>query len=157
MSWSGRGSTLPFDYRDELEVEWAGHPNWYFRISKFSLPHLDHPTVPAAVFLDDWFAGEGRERLPRDRENWVFKPLYSLCGQGIQFAPSDADLAAIPEAERHDYLLQERVHFEPVIATPEGMTQAEIRILYVWPDGGRDDADDQPGAHGPRADDGGGP
>ena len=31
---------LPFDYRDPLEVEWAGHPNWYFRISKFSLPFL---------------------------------------------------------------------------------------------------------------------
>jgi len=131
-----RGIRLPFDYRDELAVEWAGHPNWYFRVSKFSIPHLDHPTVPAAVFLDDWFAGRGRDRLPEDREQWVFKPLYSFAGKGIQFAPSDADLEAIPANQRHDYLLQERVRFEPVIATPEGMTQAEIRILYVWPDGG---------------------
>lgn len=128
---------LPFDYRDELDVEWAGHPNWYFRVSKFSIPHLQHPTVPGAVFLDDWFAGKGRERLPQDRENWVFKPLYSFAGKGIQFAPSDSDLQAIPADERHNYLLQERVHFEPVIATPEGMTQAEIRILYVWPEGGK--------------------
>jgi len=126
---------LPFDYRDDLEVEWAGHPNWYFRVSKFSLPHLHHETVPAAVFLDDLFAGKGRERLPEERENWVFKPLYSFAGKGIQFAPSDADLAAIPEGERYLYLLQERVKFEPVIRTPEGMTQAEIRIMYVWPDG----------------------
>lgn len=127
---------LPFDYRDELEVEWAGHPNWYFQISKFSIPFLQHATVPAAVFLDDWFAGRGRERLPEDRANWVFKPLYSFAGKGIQFGPSDADLEAVPEGERHNYLLQERVHFEPVIRTPEGMTQAEIRILYLWPDGG---------------------
>ena len=126
---------LPFDYRDELQVEWAGHPNWYFRVSKFSIPHLDHPTVPAAVFLDDWYAGIGRERLPKDRENWVSKPLYSFAGKGIQFAPTDADLAAVPPEERHNYLLQERVSFEPVIHTPEGMTQAEIRILYVWPEG----------------------
>ncbi len=126
---------LPFNYRDALDVEWAGHPNWYFQISKFSIPYLRHRTVPAAVFLDDWFRGEGRERLPADREDWVFKPLYSFAGKGIQFGPSDADLAAIPEAERHNYLLQERVRFEPVIRTPEGMTQAEIRILYVWPDG----------------------
>jgi hypothetical protein len=131
-----KGVKLPFDYRDELEVEWAGHPNWYFRISKFSIPYLDHPTVPAAVFLDDWYAGRGRERLPENREDWVFKPLYSFAGKGIQFGPSDADLAAVPAAQRHDYLLQDRMHFEPVIATPEGMTQAEIRILYVWPDGG---------------------
>ncbi|MES2393299.1 MAG: hypothetical protein V4555_16775 [Acidobacteriota bacterium] len=132
-----QGVVLPFDYRDELEVEWAGHPNWYFRISKFSIPHLRHATVPAAVFLDDWFEGRGRDRLPEDRTQWVFKPLYSFAGKGIQFEPSDADLEAVPVRERHDYLLQERVHFEPVIRTPEGMTQAEIRILYAWPDGGR--------------------
>jgi len=128
---------LPFDYRDDLKIEWAGHPNWYFRVSKFSLPYLRHATVPAAVFLDDWLAGKGRERLPEERENWVFKPLYSFAGKGIQFAPTDADLAAIPKGERHLYLLQERVKFEPVIRTPEGMTQAEIRIMYVWPDGGK--------------------
>jgi len=128
---------LPFDYRDDLEIEWAGHPNWYFRVSKFSLPYLRHATVPAAVFLDDWLAGKGRERLPEERENWVFKPLYSFAGKGIQFAPTDADLAAIPKGERHLYLLQERVKFEPVIRTPEGMTQAEIRIMYVWSDGGK--------------------
>jgi len=126
---------LPFDYRDDLEIEWAGHPNWYFRVSKFSLPHLQHPAVPAAVFLDDWFAGKGRDRLPAERENWVFKPLYSFAGKGIQFAPTDADLAMIPKGERYLYLLQEKVKFEPVIRTPEGMTQAEIRIMYVWPEG----------------------
>ncbi len=130
------GITPPFDYRDELEVSWAGHPNWYFQISKFSIPYLRHPTVPPAVFLDDWFAGEGRDRLPEDRERWVFKPLYSFAGKGIQFAPTQADLEAVPTAERGNYLLQERVSFEPVIQTPEGMTQAEVRILYVWPDGG---------------------
>jgi hypothetical protein len=131
------GVTLPFAYRDELEVEWAGHPNWYFRLSKFSLPYLRHEAVPAAVFLDDWFAGRGRERLPESREQCVLKPLYSFAGKGIQFAPTDAELAAIAVEDRHGYLLQERVQFEPVIRTPEGMTQAEVRILYVWPDGGR--------------------
>lgn len=126
---------LPFDYRDDLDVEWAGHPNWYFRISKFSIPYLHHPSVPPALFLDDWFVGKGRERLPEDREQWVFKPLYAFAGKGIQFAPTDAELNAIPVAERHNYLLQQRVKFEPVIATPFGMTQAEVRILYIWPEG----------------------
>jgi hypothetical protein len=126
---------LPFDYRDDIDVEWAGHPNWYFRISKFSIPHLDHPTVPAAVFLDEWFAGIGHDRLGEDSSQWVLKPLYSFAGKGVQFSPTDADLAGIPVAERCNYLLQRRVHFVPVISTPVGMTQAEIRILYVWPDG----------------------
>ena len=130
-----KGITLGFDYRDDLDVEWAGHPNWFFRVSKFSLPYLDHAAAPAAVFLDDWFAGRGRERLPMDRNEVLLKPLYSFAGKGIQFAPTDEELNEIPERDRRLYLLQERVHFEPVIATPFGMTQAEIRVMYLWPDG----------------------
>jgi hypothetical protein len=126
---------LPFDYRDELDVEWAGHPNWYFQVSKFSLPYLDHPAVPKAVFLDDWFAGKHKDTLPEQRERILLKPLYSFAGQGIKFAPEDRDLDAIPVADRHLYLLQERATFEPVIQTPNGDTMAEVRIMYLWPDG----------------------
>lgn len=128
---------LPFDYTESFDVEWAGHPNWYFHISKFSIPWLDHPAVPTAVFLDDWFAGKGRNKLPADREQWILKPLFSFAGKGIEFAPSDETLAAIPEEMRHEYLLQERVRFEHVIDTPFGPTQPELRILYLWPDEGK--------------------
>ena len=123
-----RKITPPFDYRDDLDVEWAGHPNWYFRISKFSLPWLKHPSVPRTWFLDRL------EEMPPDRENFVLKPLYSFAGAGIVFEPTDADLAAIPAARRHDYVVQERVRFTPVIETPHGGTQVEIRIMYVWLD-----------------------
>lgn len=132
-----KGIVLGFDPTADLDVEWAGHPNWFFRISKFSLPYLSHPSVPAAVFLNDWFAGVGREKIPSDRGNVLLKPLYSFAGKGIQFAPTDEELASIPEEDRSLYLLQERVHFEPVVETPFGMTQAEIRVMYLWPDGGR--------------------
>jgi hypothetical protein len=115
-----KGVTLPFDYRDDLDVEWAGHPNWYFRISKFAIPWLKHWSVPPAVFLDDYDAGEGREALGGDRAQWVFKPLYSFAGKGVQFGPSDAELATIPREQRHNFLLQQRVRFEPVIETPHG-------------------------------------
>ena len=127
---------LPFDYRESLDVEWAGHPNWYFHVSKFSIPYLEHPAVPRAAFLSDWMCGKGTDRLPSDRESLILKPLFSFAGKGIQFSPTDEDLRSIPEAQRGDYLLQERVHFEPTIQTPFGLTQAEIRILYLWPDGG---------------------
>lgn len=126
---------LQFDYRESFDVEWAGHPNWYFHLSKFSIPYLDHPCVPPAVFLSDWLAGEGRDRLPADREQWILKPLFSFAGKGIRFAPSDEELRSIPPAERKNYLLQQRVQFESVIETPFGLTQPEIRILYLWPDG----------------------
>lgn len=127
---------LPFDYRQSFDTEWAGHPNWYFHISKFSIPYLDHPAVPSAVFLDDWLAGKGGDKLPADREQWILKPLFSFAGKGIEFAPSDDALAAIPEERRHEYLLQERVRFEHVVDTPFGPTQPEVRILYLWPDDG---------------------
>jgi hypothetical protein len=131
-----KGVALPFDYRDDLDVEWAGHPNWYFRISKFAIPWLHHPAVPPAIFLDEWYQGKGGELLPEDREQWVFKPLYSFAGKGVQFGPTDAELASISQEQRHNFLLQRRVRFEPVIETPHGLTQAEVRIMYVWPDGG---------------------
>lgn len=127
---------LPFDYRDDLDLEWAGHPNWYFRISKFAIPWLRHPSVPPAVFLSDWYKGRGRDLLPEDREQWVFKPLYSFAGKGVQFAPTDDELNSIPPDQRHNFLLQQRVKFEPVIDTPFGLTQTEVRIMYLWPDGG---------------------
>ena len=152
-----KGVVPAFDYRDELEVEWAGHPNWYFRISKFSLPYLQHESVPTAVFLDDWFAGRGRERLPEDREQVLLKPLYSFAGKGIQFAPTDAELAAIPEADRHLYLLQERVRFEPVIRDAV-WDDAGGDPDYVSVAGGTggDGAGAEPGSAGTWADDGSG-
>jgi len=119
---------LPFDYRDDLDVEWIGHPAWYFRISKFSIPWLQHRVVPRT-----WFLHELTE-LPADRENYVLKPLYSFAGSGIVFGPTDADLAAIPAEERMNYILQERLAFTPLIETPHGPTQVEIRIMYIWAD-----------------------
>jgi len=117
---------LNFDWRDDLDVEWAGHPNWYFRISKFSIPYLKHESVPKTWFLD-WL-----EEIPPDLENYALKPLYSFAGQGVVIAPKKEDIAAIPAEKRPYYILQERMHFEPVIATPFGPTKAEVRVMYVW-------------------------
>ena len=119
---------LPFDWRDDLQVEWAGHPNWYFRISKFSIPYLKHESVPKTWFLDRL------EEIPDDLENYALKPLYSFAGLGVVIAPTREEIAAIPGEKRPYYILQERMHFEPVIETPFGGTKAEVRVMYVWLD-----------------------
>lgn len=125
-----KGITPPFDYRADLDVEWAGHPNWYFKISKFSLPFLKHPFVPRTQFLSKV------NPLPDDLENYVLKPLYSFAGLGVKVGPSAADLAAVPDPSQA--ILQERVAFHPCIPTPSGPTQAELRVMFVWqPDGPR--------------------
>jgi hypothetical protein len=123
-----KGVALPFDYRDDLDVEWTGHPEWYFRISKFSIPWLVHPAVPRT-----WFLHRVTE-LPLPREQLLLKPLFSFAGGGIVFAPSDEQLAAIPRDQRDQYILQERLTFAPVIETPHGPTQPEIRMMFVWTD-----------------------
>jgi hypothetical protein len=115
---------LAFDFRDDLNVEWAGHPNWFFRISKFSLPFLKHPSVPRSQFLSDV------KELPAPPEQLVLKPLYSFAGLGVIVGPTMEEVAAA----KGPYLLQERVKFEPVIETPFGPTNAEIRVMYIWAD-----------------------
>jgi hypothetical protein len=119
---------LAFDWRDDLDVEWAGHPNWYFRISKFSIPYLKHPSVPKTWFLDQL------RDIPADLENYALKPLYSFAGLGVVIAPKRDDITAIPPEKRPYYILQERMNFEPVIETPFGGTKAEVRVMYVWLD-----------------------
>jgi hypothetical protein len=121
-----RNIAPPFDFREDLDVEWAGHPNDYFRISKFSIPYLRHPSVPQTWFLDRL------DSIPPNTENYVLKPLFSFAGLGVRIGPTREEVAAIPAEQRHDYILQERVDFEPVIETPFGKTRAEIRIMYIW-------------------------
>lgn len=145
---------LPFDLTRPWDVEWAGHPNWYFLISKFSLPWLCRapgrfPVVPPAVFLKDFLEGRGQTELEEAGvalthqttpdavyPELLLKPLFSFAGKGIQFGPSRAELEAIPVVARGEFLLQRRMKFVPNIETPHGLTQAEIRILYLWPDDG---------------------
>jgi len=119
---------LGFDWRDDLNVEWAGHPNWYFRISKFSIPYLRHESVPKTWFLDRM------ERVPDDLQNYALKPLYSFAGLGVVIASKKEDIEGIPAEKRGEYILQERLNFEPVIETPLGATKAEVRMMYVWLD-----------------------
>jgi hypothetical protein len=118
--------SLGFDWRDDLDVEWAGHPNWYFRISKFSIPYLQHESVPKTWFLDQL------DRVPDDLQDYALKPLYSFAGLGVLIAPNREDIEAIPTEKRAEYILQERLHFEPIIETPFGGTKAEVRVMYVW-------------------------
>jgi hypothetical protein len=125
------GLELPFDYRDDLDVEWTGAPDWFFKISKFSIPFLRHAWVPRTVLLSELDTAGPDAHFPQGLDEVVLKPLFSYAGSGIVFAPAPADLAAIPAGERHLYVCQERVSFTPVIDTPHGATQAELRMMFV--------------------------
>ncbi len=117
---------IAFRFSDDLDVEWAGHPNWFFRLSKFSLPWFDHPSVPWTRFLSEI------DPLPDDLDNYVLKPLFSFAGLGVKIGPTRDEIAAIPDSQRSQYILQEKMDFAATIHTPSGPTKAEIRIMYIW-------------------------
>jgi hypothetical protein len=127
---AAKGFALPFDFREPLDVEWAGHPNWYFRWSKHSLPALRHPSVPKAHFLSDL------REIPADLENWVLKPLYSFAGAGVKVDVTPQDIAAVEPDHRRLALLMRKVDYAPVIETTDGAaSKVEVRIMFVWKNG----------------------
>ncbi|MBV9158434.1 MAG: hypothetical protein JO097_19395 [Acidobacteriaceae bacterium] len=121
-----KGIRADFQFTDDVEIEWAGHPNWFFRLSKFSLPWFRHVSVPETRFLSDV------KELPENLDEYVLKPLYSFAGLGVRIGPTRDEIAAIPENERSNFILQRKMDFVPTIDTPSGMTKAEIRIMYIW-------------------------
>jgi hypothetical protein len=113
---------------DDVDVEWAGHPNWFFRISKYTMPFLESRFAPETKFLHQ--AG-----VPDDLENWVLKPLFSFAGSGVVFDVTKEDIEAVPVKQRNEWILQRKVHYAPVIEAPDGMVKCEIRVLAIWPPG----------------------
>jgi hypothetical protein len=124
-----KGIELPFDYREELDVEWTPHPNWYWVWSKYSLPFLEHESVPKATFVSDL------ERIPDDLSRYVLKPLFSFAGAGVNVDPTRADIDAIPSSDRHAWCLQEKIDYEPALkAVDGGGVKIEIRMMFLRPD-----------------------
>ncbi|MBJ6109538.1 hypothetical protein JAO73_10975 [Hymenobacter sp. BT523] len=116
-----------FHLTEDVDVAWVGHPNWFFRISKFTLPLLQGPFVPPSYFLHEL------QEYPADLENYVLKPLFSFAGAGVRLHFTAAELDALPDKQH--YLLQRKVTYEPVVQSPDGLVKCEIRLLYIWPVG----------------------
>ncbi len=111
------------DIREDLNVEWVSHPNWFFRISKYTLPLLDTPYVPASQFLD-------KNNLPDDLSKYVLKPLHSFAGQGVILDVKPSDIEAVNDPL--NYVLQKKIEYASVVDTPVGKRKCEIRMLYAW-------------------------
>ncbi|MCC6128955.1 MAG: hypothetical protein IT186_03420 [Acidobacteria bacterium] len=121
---------IPFDFRDDLDVEWVPHPNWYWTWSKYSLPMLSPPAVPRATYLSEV------DEIPADlTENYVLKPLFSFAGGGVNVEPTLDDILRIPDAERPNWCLQEKIEYDPCIrAVDGGGVKFEIRMMFYRPD-----------------------
>jgi hypothetical protein len=115
------------DITRDIDVEWIPHPNWFYRISKYTLPFIKHPYVPETFFLNDI------KQLPGDLENYVLKPLFSFAGQGVIIDVKNSDIDAVKDPA--NWILQRKVKYADVIKTPDVAAKAEIRIFYFWKDG----------------------
>ncbi|MEP6699293.1 MAG: hypothetical protein ABJB09_06140 [Verrucomicrobiota bacterium] len=119
---------MTFNFQDELDVTWVGHPNWYFRISKHSLPFLKTKHTAPAFFADEFPPNE-------QLQDFVLKPLYSFSGLGVDLEPTPEKIAALPDA--HAWILQKKVPYAEFVPTPEGpRSKAEIRMMFIWPEEG---------------------
>lgn len=128
---------MKFSFFDDLDVQWAGHPNWYFRISKHTLPYLKSPYVPDCRFVSDFgFGNVGGSLspdkilpLPDDLSSYVLKPLYSFAGLGVDITPTREKIAAIEKPA--EWLLQRKVAYAPIMETPDGPAKAEVRLIFA--------------------------
>ena len=111
----------------DLDVEWVPHPNWFYRISKYTLPFIDHPYVPKTKFLNEI------QILPTDLENFVLKPLFSFAGQGVIIDVTKLDIDKVKDPQ--NWILQQKVKYADVIPTPDIPAKVEIRIFYFWKEG----------------------
>ncbi len=116
-----------FNLIDDLDVTWVGHPNWFFRVSKYTLPFIKSQYAPPSYFLSEL------KNYPADLENYVLKPLFSFAGAGVKLHITAANLDAL--SDKSNYLLQRKVQYEPVVLSPTGLVKCEIRLLYIWPHG----------------------
>lgn len=112
---------------EKLDVEWVPHPNWFYRISKYTLPLIHHPYVPQTFYLNEV------KQIPTDLENYVLKPLFSFAGQGVVIDLTQADIDKVKDPE--NWILQRKVKYADVIQTPDVPAKAEIRMFYFWKDG----------------------
>jgi len=113
-----------FSFSDDLDVEWVGHPNWFFKISKYSLPLLKGKYVPHCYFLNTL------DKYPDDLSRFVLKPLFSFAGLGVEVNVTKNKLDKV--IDRSNYILQEKVEYAPVIETPDGYARVEVRLMLLW-------------------------
>ena len=111
------------DLTKEYDVEWAPHPNWFNRISKFTLPFIQHQYVPQTYFLNEI-------KQAVNLNEFVLKPLFSFAGMGVVIDVQQSDIDAIKDPE--NWILQKKVNYAPVIETPDEPAKAEIRLFYFW-------------------------
>jgi hypothetical protein len=112
---------------EELDVEWVPHPNWFYRISKYTLPFIRHPYVPKTFFLNEI------KEPPADLQNYVLKPLFSFAGQGVVIDVTQQDIDNVKDPE--NWILQRKVKYADAIETPDVPAKCEIRMFYFWKDG----------------------
>lgn len=116
-----------FDPREELDIEWITHPNWFYRISKYTMPFLKSEFAPETFFLNQLSV------IPSDLENYVLKPLFSFAGMGVIIDVKKEDIEGITDPG--NWILQRKVIYEPVVQAPDGGVKVEIRLMYLWPEG----------------------
>lgn len=110
-------------FREETDAEWVGHPNWFFQISKWSMPWIESEYCPPCHFLSDLAA------IPADLKRYVLKPIYSFAGLGVEVEVTAAKIRAVKDPA--NWILQRKVEYAPVVETLDGFAKVEVRMMFL--------------------------
>ena len=113
-----------FHFSDDVDVEWVGHPNWFYRASKYTLPLLKSKYVPESHYLSK------QKAYPDDLQNYVLKPLYSFAGSGVELNVTKEMLDKLNDKE--NYILQKKVSYARLIESHDDSAKFEIRMMTIY-------------------------
>ncbi len=115
---------IQWDITEEANVEWVSHPNWFFRISKYTMPFLQGKFIPPTFFAHEFDAQK------EDISQYILKPLYSFAGAGVKMDVTKEDLERLTNPAH--FLLQKKVKYEPLVETLDVPAKFEVRLMYIW-------------------------
>jgi hypothetical protein len=107
-----------------MSVTWANHPDWFYLISKSTLPYLDSPFVPKSQLFN--FQNIDSYNLNKS----IIKPLWDYAGRGFIKNPQFIDKSIIGTLKEH--VIQEKVkYFQNKTTNGDAAFYTEVRLLMM--------------------------
>ena len=106
------------------DIHWAGHPDWYYFVSKKDLYSLKGDYILNCYSLDNI---EDKSIL---EEDYVIKPKYDYGGNGVILNATQKDIDSI--SDKSNYIIQQKVDYERIVHSFNRNFYTEFRLMFVW-------------------------
>jgi len=107
-------------------ARWLHHPDWYYFVSKSSLPYITSPWAAQSFLVAD----KPLNFEPKSNA-WVLKPLFDYGCSGVNLNPSRTDIENVDAPK--EWLLQQKIELKHLPGTE---LFGEIRVVLFNTDNG---------------------